>query len=97
MFNHEARWDRKLPTENENRLGVPIEVTCIMKKGQILPQSFNWNNKIHQIKIINFFWKSREGKEELLFFSVKTQSGDYQIVFSCLNLNWHLNKLLGPP
>ncbi len=97
MFNHEARWDRKLPVENEYVSSNPIAVTCIIEKGKILPKSFSWNKKIYDIERINFFWMSQHGKEDLMFFSVKTKYGNYQIAFSKLKFSWNLDRLPGPP
>jgi len=96
MFNHEARWDRKLPVSHTSELGAPISVNCQIQNGRILPKSFEWKGDILPIQKINFFWKDKQGSDVLHFFSVKTEKGAYQIVFSIPSLNWHLNKLLGP-
>lgn len=96
MFNHQARWDRKLPLEDASMLGARIAVFCLMENGRILPKAFTRNNKTCAIHTVNFSWKDRQGRFRLTFFSVKTEEGTYQIVFSESTLTWHLNKLLGP-
>jgi len=96
MFNHQARWDRELPFRKQDKYGIPIAVTCVMEKGRITPKSFLWKNKEVEVTKINFFWKDSQGKKELVFFSVQTPCGHYQIVMCPSSLTWHLVKLLGP-
>ncbi len=96
MFNHEARWDRKLPASNNPETGAPISVNCQMTEGRILPRSFEWKDQTFDIEKINFFWKDKKGKEELFFYSVNTQKGSYQILLTTPGFNWRLIKLIGP-
>ena len=94
MFNYQARWDRELPQETGKKSGMPIAVISLIKDGRITPRLFSWNNNTFKIKKVNFFWKDKQGEEELLFFSVETDGGTYQIVFSSTRLSWHMDKLI---
>ncbi len=96
MFNHQARWDRNLPQDNTQKLGVAIAVTCLVDKGRVIPKDFAWNNHTYNVETINFRWKNRQGRDTLLFFSVTTPEGVYEIAFSCQNLSWYVSKLIGP-
>ncbi|HAJ56169.1 MAG TPA: hypothetical protein DCL35_00175 [Candidatus Omnitrophica bacterium] len=96
MFNHEARWDRKLPQAPAQEAGSAIAVKCLFDKCKVIPQSFFWRNRELSIQKINFFWKDKQGKETLDFFSVSTSNGTFEIVFSHEAMSWRLNKLLGP-
>lgn len=96
MFNHQARWDRDLPQDKNKKLGSAIAVTCLIEKGRISPRSFHWKNRTFDIAKVNFCWKDKDGKDTLLFFSVETKGGIFEIAFSCEALSWHINKLLGP-
>ncbi|MEK7849658.1 MAG: hypothetical protein AAB213_02390 [Candidatus Omnitrophota bacterium] len=96
MFNHQAHWDRDLPQDKNQKLGSAIAVTCLIEKGHIRPKSFYWKNSTFDINKVNFHWKDMDGKDTLLFFSVETKGGIYEIAFSCGTLSWHINKLLGP-
>lgn len=96
MFNYQARWDRELPRETSQKFGMPIAVISLMKDGRITPSSFSWRNATFKINRVNFFWKDKQGREELIFFSVETDRGTYQIVFSSTRLSWHMDKLINP-
>jgi len=96
MFNHQARWDRKLPFQKGDDYSTPIAVTCVMEKGRITPKSFLWKNTNFEIMKTNFSWKDCRGKKELFFFSVQTPCGHYQIVLCPDSSTWYLVKLLGP-
>ncbi len=96
MFDHQARWDRKLPLQKENNYGTPITVTCVIDRGRITPKSFLWKNRNFEITNINFLWKDLRGKEELVFYSAQTPCGHYQLVLRRDSLMWYLAGLLGP-
>lgn len=96
MFNAQARWDRKLPQDNDGPAGDPIEVLCLMREGRLTPRSFARNKRVFEITNINFTWEERRGKMNYLFFSVATPQGHYEIVFSPGTLRWRLNRLLVP-
>ena len=96
VFNHQARWDRNLPADPPETKGAALSVICRFDKSRLTPQSFFWKNSAYHIQKINFFWKDKQGKETLYFFSVKTEKGTFQIVFSHQSLSWRLHKLLGP-
>ncbi|PIY83813.1 MAG: hypothetical protein COY78_00810 [Candidatus Omnitrophica bacterium CG_4_10_14_0_8_um_filter_44_12] len=96
MFNHQARWDRDLPQNQNHKLGSTIAVNCLIEKGRISPRSFCWKNSTFDISKVNFHWKNKTGLDTLLFFSVETKGGTFEIAFSCGTLSWHINKLLGP-
>ncbi|MDD5018827.1 MAG: hypothetical protein PHH75_06540 [Candidatus Omnitrophica bacterium] len=96
MFNHQARWDRDLPCQDRDRYGEPICVVCVMNKGQVIPKSFAWRNKTFDVTKIHFRWKDKQGREELIFFSVQTPCGAYEILLRSDRLSWYLVRLLGP-
>ncbi len=95
MFNHQARWDRELPQDQGDVHGAAITVHCDIRDGSVTPRSFVWN-KEYVISDILFKWEDRRGRDRLVFFSVRTQGGTYQIVFSREHLSWHLLRLAGP-
>lgn len=96
VFNYQARWDRDLPQDKDQKLGAPIAVICLMQNGRILPKSILWKNRTLNVQKINFHWKGRQGRDTMVYFSVKTEIGTYEIALSQLNLSWHINKLLSP-
>jgi hypothetical protein len=96
MFNHEARWDRNLPQDPAQRSGTVIAVQCLFDKNKLLPQAFFWKNREFPVQKINFFWRDKQGKDALDFFSVSTCGGTFEIVFSHKTMSWRLNKLLEP-
>jgi len=96
MFTPQARWDRNLPQDANQTLGSSINVLSFIYNGRIVPKSFLWNNKILHITKIYFFWKNTQGKETLYFFSVQTEAGVYEIVFSRHALSWYICKLISP-
>lgn len=96
MFNHEARWDRELPAEKGDTPGEALTVICLFDGQKILPRSFVRRGREVAIQKILFSWKNKKGREELLFFSVQTEAGVYEIVFSAARMAWRLTKLLGP-
>jgi hypothetical protein len=95
MFNHQARWDRELPSDHDD-LGPAIRATCEIEKGGIRPVSFLWRNRSFTVQRINFRWKDEKGREELWFFSVTTPHGTYELAFASRRLSWHLIRLIGP-
>ncbi len=96
VFNYQARWDRNLPQDKNPKLGSSIAVICLVQNGRIIPKSFSWRNLTFNVKKVNFHWKDRQGRDTLLFFSIETDAGTYEIAFSRQSLSWHINKLLGP-
>jgi len=96
MFNPQARWDRNLPQEDSQGelLNEPISVTCLFSKGKTLPRYFIWRNHAYRVKRVNFFWQQRQGREMLSYFSLKTNSGIYQISFSNITLSWKIDKII---
>ena len=59
MFNHQARWDRELPSDHDD-LGTAIRATCEIEKGVIRPVSFLWHNRSFTVQRINFRWKDEK-------------------------------------
>lgn len=95
MFNKNTRWDRPLPQTNDD-LGPRIDVLCLMEKGRITPRSFLWRDRTVPVTKVLFRWKEKNGTEEVLFFSVQTPQGAYQIAFRSTAFSWHMQKLLSP-
>jgi len=95
MFNHQARWDRELP-QDDNGLGPAISATCRIEKGGVRPLSFVWHHRSYDVRRVNFRWKDKRGKKELWFFSVATPGGTYELAFSSQHLSWHLIRLISP-
>ena len=96
MFNPQARWDRELPCQDEERFGTHISMTCVMEKGTITPEKFFWKGRAFHITKIHFRWKDRQGQEELFHYSVETESGTYEIILRASAFSWHLRRLIGP-
>ncbi|MFA5038807.1 MAG: hypothetical protein WC732_03915 [Candidatus Omnitrophota bacterium] len=96
MFNQEARWDRDLPCEENGGYGPVISVTCLMERGKITPQSFFWKNRTFSIQKIHFTWAKKQGREDLVFYSVLTAAGTYELALRKNSFLWHLMRLSGP-
>lgn len=95
MFNQQARWDRDLPCQ-DNDYGQMIAVTCLMDRGKIIPRSFIWKNRDFPVNKVNFQWTAKQGREDLIFYSVQTPAGTYELVFRAGCRSWHLRGPKGP-
>lgn len=93
MFNPQARWDRRLPSDPDE-LNEKIWVSALFRGGKILPRYFIWKNRLHRVKEITYSWQERTGRNLLSIFSVSTPQGLYQISFSQEFLSWKLNKAI---
>ena len=98
MFNPQARWDRNLPQEDNQKelLDESIAVNCLFANGRVMPRYFIWRDRLYRVKKINFFWQERQGRVVLNYFSLGTNSGIYQISFSNDTLSWKMNKIISP-
>ena len=96
MFNPQARWDRNLPQEEsqDELFNEPIIMNCLFAKGRPSPRYFIWRNKLYRVKMINFFWQERQGREVLSYFSLETNQGTYQVCFLNIALSWKLNRVI---
>ena len=97
-FNPKARWDRRIPTEENNQpddaLNERIDVLLWSKGGMLYPQLFIWNNKSYPIKEITYRWQEHRGAECISYFSVSTGANLYQISFNNTTLGWRINKII---
>jgi hypothetical protein len=93
MFNPNARWDRRLPSD-PGELNEKITVAALFKGNKILPRYFTWHNRTYRIKQITYSWQERVGQDLLNVFSVNTNRGLYQISLSQKMLSWKLNKVI---
>jgi len=96
MFNPEARWDRDLPREatNPELLEENISVFCLFSKGRIMPRHFIWRKHIYQVEKVLFFWKEKQGRDTINYFSLSTAQGTYQVSFSSISFCWKLNRVI---
>lgn len=92
MFNPNSRWDRDLPSENEN-IGEFITVSAVFKKGKIFPQWFKWKGRKYNVEQITYYWKDKKGEENLHYFSVNDRIDTYQICLNDKYLNWKITKV----
>jgi len=96
-FSPKARWDRQPGDINEydpECLNERIEVFARFKDLKIYPQEFTWKNRTYKITKITYSWQERRGQAIIVYFSVNTDSGLYQISFDNTAFNWQIDKVI---
>lgn len=72
----------------------PIEVIALFRKGKMRPIKFRWNSRVYRIETINGGWKSDQGRERVLHYSVMCDGPDvYEISCSAENLVWKIDRV----
>lgn len=71
-----------------------IKVAAVFEGGKILPKWFIRKNLKYEIKEINFVWDEKQGKEEIINFSITTDSFCAEIAFNKKFLTWYLKKAI---
>lgn len=96
-FNPKARWDRHIPEDINSApdfMNERINVIAWFKDAKIYPRLFLWKNKKYEIKRIAYNWQERCGSQTLVYFSVETACGFYQISFNNTTFGWRLDKVI---
>lgn len=92
MFNPNARWDRKLPSEPLD-LDESVEVNVTFSKGQIRPLFFVWKGQDCQIKEITYKWQETRDGARVFCFSVHDGTNLFQLNLNNRFMNWRLVKI----
>lgn len=87
MFDPNARWDRSLPSGQEDN-NESIEVIAKFSHGKILPLYFVLSGNKFKITKINFSWVEHKGKFPVYYFSVADNSDTYSICLNIENMSW---------
>ncbi|MFA6355836.1 MAG: hypothetical protein WCY23_01865 [Candidatus Omnitrophota bacterium] len=91
MFNPNARWDRKLPRDDNPDEKIPVEAS--FNNGSVAPRSFRYAGSVHEIKEITFRWKERAGSEQFYYFNVTDGADVYKIYFGDRSLIWRISRV----
>ncbi|MFA5073332.1 MAG: hypothetical protein WC539_05485 [Nitrospirota bacterium] len=75
-----------MPTE----IDEPIDVGVIFSCGKIKPIWFARSSRQIRIQKVTFHWKTRQGKEDLIHFSVTDGHNLYEIRFHTETMIWRL-------
>lgn len=70
-----------------------IDVATLYQKGEVKPLIFKWGNKKYKIKKVNLVHTRYVGAIKYFFFSVSTESGEYQLKYNPDNLKWTLEEM----
>ena len=89
MFNPQARWDRRLPGD-ENPNVESVEVIARFQKGKIIPLFFVLKENRVNILRINYFWADRKGRGQIFYFNVADKSDSYCLSLDTEAMSWHL-------
>ncbi|MDD5347070.1 MAG: hypothetical protein PHT59_00485 [Candidatus Omnitrophica bacterium] len=89
MFNHQARWDRKLPGDEAGQW-EPVEVIVRFMRGRIFPLYFFVKSSQLRVERIHYAWTERKGKGMLYYFNVSDASDQYRLCLDTETMSWHL-------
>ena len=96
-FNPKARWDRFIPQDADSSpdfLDERIDVIAWFKNAKIYPRLFFWKDRKYKVKRITYNWQERLGRETLIYFSLDTGVGLFQVSFNNVTLAWRINKVI---
>ncbi len=91
MFNPNARWDRKLPRDDNPDEKIQVEAS--FSNGSVTPRRFFYAGTVHQVKEITFRWKERVGAEQFYYFNVADGVDVYKIYFGDKGLVWRISRV----
>lgn len=77
-------------------LSDTIKVGAVFKGDKIIPKWFVWKGRKYEIKEINYYWKERQGIEDLHCFSVTDGVNNYELSFNSKRVVWKLNEIRAP-
>lgn len=70
-----------------------IKVVTLFIQGKIKPILFEWQNRIHKILKVNFFYTKAVGKDKVFYFSVETADGAFELSFNREKFGWKIEKV----
>jgi|WetSurMetagenome_2_1015567.scaffolds.fasta_scaffold320930_2 hypothetical protein len=89
MFNPHARWDRRLPGDDDQG-AENVEVVARFQKGKIIPLYFVLKENRVDISRINYAWLDKKGRERVFYFSVSDKSDNYCLFLDAEAMSWRL-------
>ena len=76
-----------------NDVGEKIKVGVVFEGTHIIPKWFFWGRQKHTVVSVDHTWRSKEGENLLVFFSVNDGSNVYEIRFNLKTAEWRLEKV----
>lgn len=68
-------------------------MVAVFKNGRVKPVVFRWKDKKISIENISFAWKTMQGKEKLLHFTVTAAKTLYELMFDISSMTWSLERV----
>ena len=76
-----------------SEINEAIKVAAVFEGKKVIPKWFFWGRRKYVVRTIEHMWRSKEGENNLLFFSVTDGSNVYELKLNQKTLEWHLEKL----
>ena len=60
---------------------------------KIRPVRFRWSGKLFEVKEITYSWQTRDGRDNIYYFSVSDGQTLYELSFDTSSLLWKMEKV----
>lgn len=77
----------------ETEIKEKIRVVSLFENGQIKPLLFSWRKRIYKILRVIFSYSKDIGKDKLVYFSVETEEGMFELSFNQGKFSWEIEKI----